>query len=192
MTKLVIGVVGEKVAGKGLFDEILTNIARPVFVKKIQSSEVLRETLELWNLPLTRRNLQDLAIVMNSHFGDSTLANAVKARIDHSPAEITLFDGVRWQSDLDLVRSYPKNLLVYITAPIELRYERSRGRSEKSDESGAAFEKFAEEEKVATELLIPKIGHGADFIYSNTGTSDEFEKTVRVFFDEKIKEILTS
>lgn len=202
--KLVLGIIGEKGSGKGLFVEILKNICNSdhtglgdahfsdrIFSKKsiasIKSSDVLAETLTLWGLPLTRSNLQQLAIIMNGKYGPTTLSDAVKNRINNSDAEIVIYDGIRWPADVEMIRSFPNNLLLYITSPVETRYERTLARNEKAGEGTATFEQFIAEEQVATETQVVEISKQADQRIENIGTKEEFEEKVRGFL-EKIRE----
>jgi hypothetical protein len=69
--KLIMGLTGDKGAGKGTFIEFLREVAAPKKVVRVGSSDVLSDTLALWGIPKTRRALQDLAIVMNGHYGDT-------------------------------------------------------------------------------------------------------------------------
>jgi dephospho-CoA kinase len=67
-----------------------------------------------------------------------------------------------------------------------LRWERSRTRGEKSDDT-AGFEKFQELEKAETEVHIQEIGAQSDFTIRNEGTYEELLKAVDDVMD-KIKQ----
>lgn len=187
MARLVLGVTGEKAGGKETFSKILQTFISPRSFALVRSSDVLRETLNLWNLPKTRRNLQEMAIAMNTHFGDQTLSNIVKSRIESTDADVVVFDGVRWPGDLEVVRSFPTNLIVYVTASVNSRYERSKARGEKSDERYSSLDKFVEEETISTETYIPTIGKTADIVIENDGTYSEFEMEVKKQFKNLIE-----
>src|SRR4051812_33454403 len=104
MVKSIIGIVGQTGSGKGMLAEILSNCVLPASVFHIRSSDILNETLNAWNLPHTRSNLQNLSIMMSKTFGLSALSDAVFARINRQSADIVIFDGVRWQSDVSMIR----------------------------------------------------------------------------------------
>jgi dephospho-CoA kinase len=175
---LIIGVVGEIGSGKGVFIEFLKDAALGKKVERIAGSQILAETLALWDIKSTRQALQDLAIVMNRHYGSDTLAHAVWKRMSESTADIIVFDGVRWKSDPEMVRSFPDSLIIYVTADIHTRYDRIKVRTEKVGESALPYEQFLQEEKADTELNIPAIGREADIRIENSGSLDEYRAKV--------------
>ncbi len=186
---LVIGLTGEKGSGKQTFADFLKEVAKDKDVKQVRFSDLLAETLNLWSIPTTRANLQKMAIVMNEGFGPGTLSKAIQNRISKTMADIILLDGVRWESDMELIRSFPKNLLVYITADVKTRYERLKNRSEKVDEQGVNFEQFMEEEQAKTEVLIPKIGQGADIKIQNNGSLPDLKAEVEQIYNTKLQQL---
>ncbi len=185
--KLIIGLVGENGSGKGMFIDLLKEIAAPKNVVRIASSDLLNETLNVWDIERTRRALQDLAIIMNGHFGDGTLSHAVEKRIKETKGDIIVFDGMRWPSDVEMLKTFPHTLLVYITADLKIRYERTKKRKEKVGESSTPFEQFLIEEKIKTELEIPSIGAQADAKIENNGTVEEYRKKIEKFYKDKVK-----
>lgn len=184
--KIVVGLVGEKGSGKETFTQLLGEIAPDLKILRIRFSDVLNETLKLWGIPQTRSNLQVLAVIMKNQFGP-ILSHAVYQRILVNSAQIIILDGVRWQPDVELIRDFPHSFLVYVTAPIKLRYERIRSRTEKQGEFNMSFEQFMKEETTENELLIPKIGMGADFKVSNNGTMEHFKMQVGRFCTKLLK-----
>lgn len=177
--KLVIGLVGEKGSGKETFVSLLKKQYSEKTVVHIRSSDILAETLKLWSLPKTRHNLQQLAIVMDQGFGLGTLTHAVRQKIDQIDADIVVYDGMRWLSDEKMVRSFSVHMLVYITAAASIRYTRTKDRKEKIGEAMASYEQFLQEEQVATELDIAKIGGRADVTIVNEGGVKEFEEKIK-------------
>jgi dephospho-CoA kinase len=186
--KIVIGLVGEKGGGKETVGDFIISLLPDKKVVRVRSSDILRETLTEWGLPLTRHNQQHLAIVMDQGFGLGTLSAAVKKRIATIDADVVLFDGIRWDTDVDLLRSFDKSFLIYVTAPAEMRYERVKLRKQKVGEESASYELFMEEEKVGTEVKIPEIGKGADAIAQNIGNQEDLKATVeQILIDIKRK-----
>jgi dephospho-CoA kinase len=106
------------------------------------------------------------------------LSTASKNRIGSAKADIVLFDGVRWESDVKLVRSFRKNFLIYVTADPKVRYERTKARKQKVGEDLATFDQFLEDEKIATEIYIPEFGKSADFKIENNGTLDDLKSQI--------------
>jgi dephospho-CoA kinase len=181
--RILIGLVGEKGGGKGTFAKVLAEHVQGMHVERVGFGDFLKRGLAIWNLPDTRENLQKLSIAMNGVFGPDTLANAVRPSLAEHPADILVLDGVRWEADVRLVRSFPENFLVYITADPNVRYERTRLRKEKEGEGSATFEEFMAQEQVQTETLIPAIGKQADFSIINHAGLEEFGRQVQHFID---------
>lgn len=173
----VLGLVGEKGSGKQTFVNFFKEINPGLNIRQVRFSDILAQTLMLWDIPLTRPNLQKLSLVMNEAFGTKALADAAKFSIEGDKADIIILDGIRRQAEYELVKEM-KGVLIYITADQNLRYQRLKLRSEKVGEVGLSFEQFLEEEKSKAEEEIPKISQKADIKIENNGTKDEFKEKI--------------
>jgi len=175
----IIGLVGEKGGGKGTLTKMLTAAAPPgVTVASMRFSDLHRETLALWHLPITRQNMQELSRILVTAYGKDVIAHAMAMRIAEIDASIVVVDGVRWEDDRLLIRSFPKNILVYVTADPRVRFERIRGRGENHDDHQASFEQFMDEERALAEQSIARIGATADITIRNEGTMERFRTHV--------------
>lgn len=182
--KFIIGLVGEIGSGKETFAQLFRQAAPQLSVSHHRFSDILYETLRVWDIETNRRNLQMLTIVMREGYGPEVLNHAVGKRIENDPAQIVILDGVRWQSDVKFLKQLPNNRLVYITAEPEIRFNRVIQRKEKAGEEGKTFEQFQEDEQMATETEIPIIGKtDADFKIINNGTLDNYLSAVKKFID---------
>lgn len=184
--KIIIGLVGEKGSGKETFGNFLIEVAKGKKVTRVRFSDLLNETLELWDIPKTRENLQNLAVIMDQCFGVGTLTHAISQRLNKIDGDIILLDGVRWESDEKMIRSFSKNLLVYISADAPLRFERLQKRKEKHHEA-ETFEQFIKEETAKNELLIPKIGKRADIKIENNESFEDLKEKVNQFYSKFIQ-----
>lgn len=184
--KTILGLVGEKGSGKQTFVNFLKKIAPNLKMRQLRFSDILAQTLILWDLPITRANLQKLSISMDKTFGASTLANAAKFSIEGDDADIIIFDGARRKSEIDLIKKFKNSLLVYITADRDLRYQRLKVRSEKVGETGLTFEQFMQEEKIKTEVEIPKFGKKADIKLVNNGSLEDFKQKIENLYIEHL------
>jgi dephospho-CoA kinase len=173
---LVIGLVGEKGSGKETFAKEFQKIVSKRVVH-VKFSDLLKETLELWSLPATRTHLQDLAVIMDQHFGEGTLANAIYNQIRKSNAQFVIIDGVRWDADIVLLNRFKKHILIYVTADLQTRFKRIQNRTEKIGE-GKSFEQFMKEEGAKNEQHISRLGKKADFKIENTGNIAEFKQKI--------------
>ena len=187
--KIVIGLVGEKGSGKGTFVSLLREIVPKKSVAQIRFSDILFETLDLWGIQTTRRNLQELAIAMRNTYGEDIIARVTCERAVHVRADIVILDGIRWPPEVGMIRKLLNNTIVYVTADSRLRYERLKVRGEKVGEANATLEQFLEEELAATESFISSIGAAADFRIVNDTSVEDFRRQVEEFVRTKIKAI---
>lgn len=178
----VIGLVGEKGSGKETFGNFLEEVAKGKSVYRVRFSDILLQTLQLWSITPNRENLQKLAVVMKEGYGPDTLTHAIEEIIKESREDIIILDGVRWITDKELVRKFPKNILVYITAQADLRFDRLKKRDLPFRKETSSLEKFMEEEKAENEIYIPLIGKEADFKIENNSTMEDFKQEVEKLY----------
>jgi dephospho-CoA kinase len=171
--KTMIGLVGEKFSGK---DEVAKYLVGRQGAYHSRFSHVLDDILKELDLPISRRNEIDLGLAIRKVFGPGILSNAVIKRAENSGKDFIVFNGIRMDEMVPIRQKGA--LIVYVTAPAELRYERFLNRKEKTDDASQTFEQFLEQEKELTEVGIPSLGAGADFKIENTGTLEELYKKV--------------
>jgi dephospho-CoA kinase len=179
--KLVIGLVGEKGGGKETFGDLLKELLPNHSLTRVRFSDLLSQTLEMWSIPKTRANLQKIAVVMKDGFGPNSLPDALYEKINNLDSDIVILDGVRWDSDVKLLRNFKENVLVYVTTDLMTRYDRIKRRNEKEFEDATSFEQFMIEEKAENELLIAKIGETAEVRVNNHGSIDDLKNEVHKF-----------
>lgn len=172
--KLVIGIVGAPLAGKETCANILENllIEDGYSVSRHTFSEILRETLDLWDIPRGRDNEQKLSTIMNTDIGfkDGALSRAMRKRLMGDTADVTILDGVRWLGDEKMLRGLGdegiKTIIVYISADPKVRYARLLARN-RSGEGATTWEDFSRQEQARTEVEIPDIGSRAEIALEN-------------------------
>ena len=185
MQKVAIGLLGQKLAGKGTVSEILKGnlLGHNRCTQSLRSSDILSATAKLWYIDRgdQRKDYVDIFLAMRDKFGSKVLVNAWKNRAlrakcadktckSKSKVEFPIFDGIRFPDDIAMLRSFPKSYLIYITAGVRTRWQRTRTRNEKKGEKTISFEKFEEQEKLETERSIAKLGkQHSDFTIKNDG-----------------------
>lgn len=174
----IIGLVGEKGSGKDTFAHFLSDLIKEKKVAHIRFSDLLKQTLNLWDLSISRSNLQKIAQLLEDGFGPGTVAHGIETQIQKTDTDIIILDGIRWLPDVELLKKFPNHTLVYITADSKLRFERLKTRGEKDDESRMSFGQFQREEQAKNELLISEIGKEADYKITNNSTIENFKKNV--------------
>lgn len=178
---MIIGLVGEKLAGK---DTLSKYLVAKYNASHFRFTHILDEILEVLNLEISRKNEIDLGLGLRKIFGNHVLVEALEQRVKRSLSSYRVVNGIR-MDELEIVKEWGAKI-IYVTAPLQLRFERYKNRREKADDAVMSFEEFAEQDKGPTELEIPDLGKRADFRIDNTGTLDEFYKKV----DEILKVIV--
>jgi dephospho-CoA kinase len=177
--KKYIGLVGEKLAGK---DTVANYLVESHGAFHVRFTHVLDEILTALDLPVSRRNEIDLGLGLRKVFGDGVLGQAVVKRAQASEKDLVVINGIRMDEMKNMQEIGAK--VIYITAPLEVRYERYKTRHEKADDGVMSFEQFKEQEQEPTEIGIPELGKQADFKIENAGTVEELQ--------EKVEEVLKS
>jgi len=177
--KKIIGLVGEIGSGKGTFVEVLKSVLPHTTIDVVKFSRVLSDILDTLCLDQTRDNLQRLALMLKNTFGDDVYSEAVRQRILKNDAEIVIVDGIRFPSDISMVRNLPNSYLVYLTADQEVRFNRIIKRNEKIGEGELTFQNFRAQEAAPNESYITEIGATADFAIKNNGGMVDFTRFVQ-------------
>ncbi len=183
--RAVIGITGSIRSGKSTIQEIIIQnlLDKKLRVKKVTFSDVLMDICHICGQLATRDNLIGIVSKLKELWGKDWLAKAIQKRIIQLDADIIVLAGLRWYNeDLPLLRSLPNNYLVYVDAPLEVRWQRSLNDPEKPDETNATFEQFKMRDLAITEVEIPLFKQHADFVVDNFGfTKSELGDVVREF-----------
>jgi dephospho-CoA kinase len=178
--KTIIGLVGEKLAGK---DTTANYLVEKYSADHFRFTHILDAILEDLDMEISRKNEITLGMGLRKAFGEHVLINAVEDRIKKSWASFIVVNGIR-MDELDIVKSWGAKT-IYVTAPVEVRFQRYQTRKEKADDALLNFEQFKEQENGPTEQRIPELGTKADFKIENTGSLEELYGKV----DEILKQI---
>jgi dephospho-CoA kinase len=195
--KLVIGIVGAPLAGKetcaNLLEKLL--IEDGYSVSRHTFSEILRETLDLWDIPHGRDNEQKMAIIMNAEAGfkDGALSRAMEHRIKNEDVDVTILDGVRWLGDEKMLRGLNdegiKSIIIYIPADAKVRYARLLARN-RAGESATAWEDFSRQEQMKNEVDIPDIGGRAEIVIENNyGDIEHFHRDINRVYESLFDQV---
>lgn len=172
---MIIAFTGEKLAGKTTATQYLADTYQ---ASNFRFSQPLSDILQRLGQENTRANLVIIGEKLREAFGNDILGQILRKDINQSAAEHKIIDGLRYMEEYSLLKDLPSFKLVYITASLEARYERTKGRSEKADEAAMSFEEFSAKENDSTELGIQELKQHADAIIHNDGTLEEFYKQV--------------
>lgn len=178
--QLVIGLVGESGAGK---DTVADYLKHRYDATLMRFSDPLKQTLSMLVERPSRADQAWLAVALKKRFGNDVLFRMLKQQMNG--ASLVSLNGLRYKEDLTFLRSFPENVLIYVTCDPKMRWERSIKRGEKSDDN-IDFDEFVRMEKsLETEKAISHIGSQAEYtIYNDTTLEDLFEKV-----DDSMKEL---
>ncbi len=181
--KKVIGLIGEKGSGKGSVAKLLME---KYGAQHFGTSVILKKIADEVHLPQTRDNLIKLALVLKDGFWPGIVIDAMISEIEKSGSALVIADGIRMHGDVEpFWDKYGENFkLVYVTAPLNIRFERTRLRKEKVGEENTDFRQFIEEEGRLTEVSIAEIGKMADYKIDNSGSLPELEKQIIDIMDK--------
>ncbi|HLD86181.1 MAG TPA: hypothetical protein VJA28_01880 [Patescibacteria group bacterium] len=166
--KQVVAVfVGEKLSGKELAAQYLV---KKYGFHSYHFSRILTDILQRLHLPVSRVNQMHLVGALRERFGGGVLAQVIKEDIKNHSYKRSVLDGLRHPAEYDLLKNLPGFLLVYLTAPMNARYQRAKKRREKAGEHRFSLADFKREEKLVTEVFIGKLGRRAKVKIVNDGT----------------------
>lgn len=171
--QLVVGLVGEKLAGK---DTIAEYLVQKYDAGHFRFTHILDALLEELRLPISRENEIKLGLGLRKIFGEHVLVEALEKRVRKSWASMIVVNGIR-MDEMDIVKFWGAKI-IYVTAPLEVRFARYNNRREKADDAQMNMEDFTKLESGPTEIAIPDLGKNADFKIENTGTVEELYRKV--------------
>ena len=179
---MILGIVGEKLAGK---DELAGYLREKHGAFYVKYSQIIDQILSILDIPITRRNEIDLGHALRGQFRTNVFWAGMKKQITESWADFKVIGSIRLPDELADAQALGAKI-IYVTAPVETRYDRFMNlRREKGEDGQQSFEEFTQQEQEWTEIQIPELGAKADYKIENTGTLDELYKKV----DEIIKEL---
>ena len=180
---MIIGLVGEKLAGK---DTTANYLVEKHEASHFRFSHILDEILETLNLPISRKNEVDLGLGLRKIFSDHVLVNALEKRVKEAWTKLIVVNGIR-MDEMEVVRAWGAKI-IYITAPLQTRLERYNNRREKADDAEMNLEEFEKQENGPTEHAIPELGKSADFRIDNTGSLEELHNKIDAILKPLMKE----
>ena len=178
----MIGLSGNPGSGK---DTAASYIKKKYGAEEFRFSYMLFNVLKILGIPVSRENLDWLVNTFKRKFGNDSLTRAIKKTIEErSRKKIVVINGIRLPSDYELVRSFKKNVLIYLKVNERVRWQRVRQRNEKADDN-VSFAKFKKMHLAENEKYVCEIGKKADYVVDNNGTFVDFRRKI----DEVMKKI---
>lgn len=126
--KLVVGITGTLLSGKGTVAEILKSKG----FHYITLSAIVREEVSRLGLEPVRQNLQDVGNNLRKEFGGQVLVERAlnKFRSYDTPL---IIDGIRNVDEINFLKENCDFKLIGVDAPLEIRWNRLKKRNRDSD-----------------------------------------------------------
>lgn len=177
--KIVVGLVGERLAGKGQAAQYL---ARKFGFNVLTFSDPIAQILSVLHLPKSRVNLANMIGGIRERFGGAVLAETLLSEIMRKKYKKAVVDGLRHPAELERMQKVSNFILLYITASLKTRYQRALKRGQKTGESKQSYSEFKNESRLPTEVYIARMGKKAKVKLVNEGTLAQLYKEIDHIF----------
>jgi dephospho-CoA kinase len=173
---MIFGVTGFNASGKGEFCNYLAGKGFVVY----SLSDIIREELRNEGIEITRDALIAKGNELRQKFGSSVLAKRTMEKFE--PGKNYVVDSIRNPGEVEMLRRNKDFKLVFLDAPLKVRYERAKARKREKD--AISFEDFKrlEEKEMnssnsAGQQLI-KCREMADLVIVNDSSLKAFQKKI--------------
>ena len=96
-------------------------------------SDVIREEIRSRCQEITRDRLVEVGNELRKKFGSSVLADRIISKIEKAPEKNYAIDSIRNPAEIEALRKRKGFRLIFIDAPIELRFKRIKERQREKD-----------------------------------------------------------
>ncbi len=180
MKRIVIGLVGPMVSGKG---DVAAHLKSLGFHYD-SLSDRCREEADARGIPRTRKNLQDVGNDLRETFGLQVLAERTVEILREVDGYIVI-DGVRNPGEIAYLRNELDAMIIGIDAPVELRLKWYLERAAKRGEDFASEDEFHKNNNRDFGIGEPEGGQQvgkclamSDFVLVNDGTKEQLFETM--------------
>ncbi|MDD4412385.1 MAG: AAA family ATPase [Patescibacteria group bacterium] len=181
--KIIIGLAGPMVAGKGTIAEYLQNNYN---ASSYGFSRPLRDVLKRLHIEIIRSNMAKLSEILRHNFGQDLISKTIIKDIEEDTNKIIVLDGIRRPSDLEKAKGLSGFVLVKVEAMQSIRYERLLKRSQNADDKSKTLVQFEADEQAEAELQIPLVMAEATYTIDNNGSFEDLYRQI----DELVKKLL--
>lgn len=176
----ILAVAGPIVSGK---DTAANYCATRLDGIRISSSSDQYRVLEMFSVSNTREHAQTLALFLVNEYGQDTICQSVRRRIEGVDKPV-IIDSVRRLGDIDCLTGIAPMHVLYLDASQDMRYTWFCKRGKGSGDTTLSREEFNRRDTAQTEMTLPDLKARASVVVLNNGTREEF--------DQKIEEALRS
>ena len=182
---MIIGVAGPNGAGKGELVAFLSE--RSFYVLSL--SDVIRDELARRGLGETRERMIETGRELRALGGPGALAEVLVERL--SPDRNYAIDSIRHPAEVEVLRRHRADFkLVWVDAPIELRFERLRSRGRSGDPTSLEQMRVLEQRERGSDdsaaQQLDAVRALADFEIENGGGLEALHASARQIFRESL------
>ena len=178
---IIIGVVGQIAAGKGILVSYLTE--KLGFISYSLSSVVHMEIEKRGIKKYTRQMLQDMGDKLRREYGREVLADRIIKAINEQKKGNVVIEGIRNQGDIEFFKKDKNFILIGIKATRELRFKRLLSRGKKWDPQ--TYEEFLKVDRrdigVGQNSSGQQVGKClayCDYILANNNSVEDLQRKV--------------
>lgn len=178
---IIIGVVGQIAAGKGILVNYLTE--KMGFISYSLSSVVHMEIEKKGIKKYTRQMLQDMGDDLRREFGNEVLADRIIKAINEQKRGNVVVEGIRNQGEIEFLKKDKNFILIGVKATRKLRFKRQLSRGKKWDPQ--TYEEFLIVDRrdigVGQNSSGQQVGKClayCDYIFTNNKGVNDFEKKI--------------
>jgi len=183
MERTIIVVVGLIGAGKSETSGYIESLGIPMF----RTGDVIRKAVLDRGMELTPKNSEMMARKLREEHGMDYPARKTGERIEKSKAGLICVEGPRDMAEISYLSTLGEVRLLVVTAPIDVRYERSRSRKaanelEPKSRDPKDFEEFKwrdEKERERGQDDVISTDKYTKYVIENTGTKEELYEKIR-------------
>jgi dephospho-CoA kinase len=181
---MIIGLSGTNSSGKDTVAEYLADLGFTI----VSLSDILREEMQKRQIKIERESLIETANVLEKEWGKGALAK--KAVEEYGQKQKLVISSIRKPAEVDYLKRLEGFRLVFVDAPIEMRFMRvvKRGRE---GEDKLSFEEFKRQEEIEmsgkSSQRLDYCKEKADIILTNDGTLEELIEKVDAIIENTAK-----
>ena len=175
-----IGLTGLNASGKGTVAQFLMDKGYAYY----SLSDIVREEATALGRDHSRENLIYVGNKLRKEHGPAVLAKRIVEKIEGARGR-TIIDSIRNVAEINELRKLPEFILIGVDAPVELRFERAKGRRrigfEKTLQEFITVEQKENSEDPNKQQLFECLKM-ADIIINNDGSKEDLNERLNSFF----------
>jgi len=170
---MIIGIVGMPGSGKGIVDEVASDLGCAVIIM----GDVIREEARKRGLEPTPEITGKIMLEIRAKEGLNAVAKRCIPKIVSSLSRCVVIDGIRSIEEIrEFKKNFPSFILIAVQSSAQTRFERLHQRKRSDDPDG--WKAFLERDQRELKVGVGKAMKTADYTITNEGSVSEFKENV--------------